>query len=149
MNTEDVKKDWKDEDKALWSFLLHAESVITDRTNFFLVAESMFVTALAVSRNSGDMPLVNLIIIGGLCITSIWLLLGFKIYVRLNGIVWEVKQFYPGYGKLLEKYNFPISSNKSIAIIIPAIFIVGWLYLLFSCPMKVTYLHPMIYRGFE
>lgn len=130
-----IKKDnWDSEQQALWNFLLHAENVLTSRTNFFLVAESMFIAALSagISSYRTYYLLSSLITIGGLIISIIWLLLGLKIYIRINGIVFEVKKFFPLYGEILTKYNFPVSSTMIIAFAIPTVFIIGWLIILFK-----------------
>jgi len=60
-------------------------------------------------------------------VSILWLLLGVKMYIRLHGIVHEVKKFFPEYKELVTVHDFPISSNSIIAFLLPIIFIGGWL----------------------
>lgn len=123
---------WTDEQKAWWDFLLHAEKILTDRTNFFLLAQSIFVSAFVIligGHFDTRLPFVSVLVWGGMSISFIWLLLGIKIFVRQGGIAKKVKGFFPDYEAVTKKYDIPyvaFISNLFISFFIPVIFLIIW-----------------------
>jgi hypothetical protein len=125
----------KEEIRFLCEIRLHAENVLTSRTNFFLVAQSFFAVAAATlvsgMQNSLSRTLLIFIVFGGLVVSCVWFLLGFKIFFRLGAFDDTLKALFPKYKKIIEEEKFCISSNIFIAFVIPGLFALGWI-LLFS-----------------
>ena len=125
-----------EQEKALWEFRLHAENILTNRTNFFLIAQSFFAMAAATLVNTASTASLSHLLLlfisaGGFVVSSIWFVLGFKIYSRLGRIDNEVKKFFGKFRKMMEETETCYSSNWFIAIAIPGLFVIGWLLFLF------------------
>lgn len=132
---EHERESWEYAKHAWWEFLLHNEKTISDRTNFFLLAESFFVAAVVALVASDKIEfyafpyfLLNLIAFGALSISVSWYFLGQQIY-RRQGVVRDVKvrAFFQEFTDELDRYKSPISSNRLLTMGLPGIFIFGWL----------------------
>ena len=136
MTEEIAQIKWGSEQQAWWEFLLHNEDTITNRTNFFLVAQSLFAVAaitllnddLVFELRSSSLWLVSW---GGLLVSIVWMLLGVKMYIRQGAVKKTVDKFFIAYKELLEDHDFPIGSNWVITMLIPVAFSIGWV--LFLC----------------
>lgn len=142
-------KKWSDEQKAFWEFRLHAENVLTNRTNYFLIAQSFFAMAAATLINTksevfSSHTAFTLIIWGGLFVSILWLSMFFKIYCRLGTLDKNVEVYFSEYKKVMEGNYFPyISSNVIVGFIIPLVFVIGWAISLFYYLDFYTIIHVL------
>ena len=119
------------EHAQLWDLLIHQEKGLTGRTNFFLVAESMFLVAFSImfALNPGK---AGIFAIGGLTLSLLWLVLQYKTFsdlsklsARLREV--EISKHYLAWRA--ECRNFMIS-HEVIAVVIPALCLTGWFIVL-------------------
>jgi len=76
-----TKEEVEQERQFYWDWLKHEENIVTNRSNFFLVAEAMFVAAVATlwsqSENASQLATLSTCI-AALLITSAWLFVNVK-----------------------------------------------------------------------
>ena len=115
------------EHARLWDILIHEERGLYNRTNFFLVCESIFVLAygIVVSLAGGRAAFFA---IAGLTLSLLWLLLQYKtmndlskLSARLKGI--EISKHYLAWREECRKFML---SHEVMAVVIPALALVGW-----------------------
>lgn len=110
-------------EQAWWDLLLHTEKILTDRTNFFLLAQSIFAASFFVlAGQSMEKSVYSLVLSwGGLIISVIWLWLGDKLFRRQGKFRRKVEGFFR-----FPENNQGFSANQVIAYFIPTIFVAGW-----------------------
>ena len=119
-------------DKVLWDLLLHLEEIITNRTNFFLVAESIFILAYP-DLQSPQRAMHFLFISGGILLSLIWLLLQSKTYGNMGDLTEQIKGKFPEYDIWANKRKGKmIKSNQIITYWLPIFFILFWIFLFLS-----------------
>jgi|GEM_PF-5682381 hypothetical protein len=119
------------EHARLWDLLIHQERGLANRTNFFLVSESMFVLAYGVVLALAPTK-AGIFAIGGLTVSLLWLVLQYKtlsdlskLSARLHKV--ELSKHYLAWRE--ECRNFLIS-HEVIAVVIPALCLTGWFVML-------------------
>jgi hypothetical protein len=129
----------------LWNYLLHVETQIYTRMTLFLVIETLLLATVGTfdSKPAPSLLVVKAIDILGLCITIIWFLLGHRVK-QVFEVVDEQAQHLPVYEEFLDTLKktkpaiLPLRLFRghapSIAIltyVIPALFALLWIFLLF------------------
>lgn len=115
------------EHAKLWDLLIHEEKGLTSRTNFFLVGESIFVLTygIVVSFSPVHAAFFGMV---GLGISLVWLLLQYKtlrdlatLSARLKKV--EISKHYLAWREESRRF---ILSHEVIAVVIPALALIGW-----------------------
>jgi hypothetical protein len=115
------------EHARLWDLLIHQEKGLAVRTNFFLMCESVLiltygiVISFALSRSA-------FFAIIGLTVSIMWLLLQYKTLSDLSALSRrlkrvEISKHYLAWREESAKF---IISHEIIAVVIPALSLVGW-----------------------
>lgn len=121
--------------KELFSLLKHTEQNFNDRTNFFLIAEAVFLVAFAIVLDKQPVIFQFIFEVSGLLIGLIWLHLGKHSYKNLGLLQHEVKRrnIFPEYQAWRERCNCGVRfwdkyfANEIIGIWFPRIIVAIWI----------------------
>lgn len=115
------------EHARLWDLLLHQERGLTGRTNFFLMCESVLVLAYGIVVSFAATRAAFFAVIG-LTVSVMWLLLQYKTLSDLSKLSNRLKrvQISKHYLAWREESGKFILSHEVIAVVIPALSLVGW-----------------------
>ena len=120
------KADW------LWGFLLHSEDTFNNRTNFFLVAESMLLVSYVTvpSTASGRYWLLAVIVFLGFAFTVPWLCVQWRAYKNMGGLGNRVAETIPEYREIRADRASAIKANFAIGIVLPIVTLLAWIAIL-------------------
>jgi hypothetical protein len=113
-----------EEKERVWVLLLHLEKILNDRTNFFVVAESVFISTYMTTKSS-------FLLFGGISLSFLWLNLQHQTFKNSGLLLEQIKEFFPEFEKWKNKQAHPFRSNGIITYGIPGIFLAIWLWLYF------------------
>lgn len=112
------------EREKLWQLLLHLEKIINTRTNYFLIAESIFMAAyVSVNRSFGEL----IFVIGAVILSVIWLFLQHQTFRNIGKLLTQIDGWFPEYDKWKGEREHPIRSNEVIVYALPGLFFLLWL----------------------
>lgn len=112
------------ERERLWELLLHLETIINSRTNYFLIAESIFMAAyVAVNHSVGEL----IFVIGGVILSTIWFFLQSQTFGNIGKLLLQINGWFPEYDKWKGAREHAIRSNEVIAYALPGLFFLLWL----------------------
>ena len=119
------------EHAKLWDILIHQEKGLMGRTNFFLIAEAVFLLTYGIVVSFA--PARSYVFaVAGLTVSLAWLILQYKtlndlskLSHRLKGV--EISKHYIAWRDKCEKF---LVSHEVMAVVIPALCLVGWFVVL-------------------
>jgi len=114
-----------------WDWLKHEENIFTNRSNFFLVAEAMFLAAyaaLSTTKNKAEFMVVFSLCMAGFFITLVWLFVNAKHIINTGKQIREKLEDADERVKKIRdvKGIWRLRSLKLIGYIIPSILLVLW-----------------------
>jgi hypothetical protein len=134
------KQDERDQANRLWSHGLHQDGEFVQRSNFFLVAESLLVVAYSSILTSGlhsgptgrDEKLLlaaRVIAVFGLFLTVIWCYACMRLLSILSYLYKRVEEACPEYKRTNEERRTPgrIRSTWLITYVVPALAATMWI----------------------
>lgn len=134
-NNEGKEGRWK----AMWEYQKQADDINNQRTNFFLVAESMLIISFATLRVAGDESLKILyiaIVLLGIIYTFSWFYVNARLGLRMTYLIKKyLKKENPIYKRYLESVG-GIYATTVEHYIIPLSTVVFWFFLLFSSTLQ-------------
>ena len=119
----------KEEAEKLWQYKMHEENIFYQRSNFFLVAESMLIAALASLFGASKAPLSLILAIAalGCVLTFIWLYVSSRQIVVINQIAKINESVVSVYARIRsERAKWPLSSTKLLAYWVPLVVMATW-----------------------
>ncbi len=112
-----------------WEWLLHEDDLFSNRTNFFLIAESMLFIAFAIDAYANS-DLTTILAAAGILFVSIWLYISiFQIYFLINPIKEQLRQRLPEYREVKGAWLLG-DPNIWLGIVFPFVLIGIWIFLL-------------------
>ncbi len=141
-----LQRDWRKDDKnlapvknidyrefnQLFDIYKHADNLLHQRFNFFMVAESMFAVSFATALVASSETRVVMIAIAviGMVFTLGWAYVNRRLDFRLIYLSNKYLQFYPVYKKYLGSVpRFSIDSGTFLTWILPTIMFFFWYFL--------------------
>jgi hypothetical protein len=141
--SEDLKNS-EEQRNRLWEHLLHIETQIYARMTLFLVIETLLLATVGTidSKPAPSLLVVKAIVFLGLCITIIWVYLGDRVKQVFDVVKKRAFDNLPEYQKTdntIPEERWPLrrlSTGRTPSIpiltyVIPALFALLWLFLLF------------------
>jgi hypothetical protein len=120
----------------LWEHHLHADDVLYNRLNFFLVFQSVLLGVVGVlySKSISEMVVLRIIIILGIIVTIIWGYAQARQKYVLDRSRARIQEVLPEYQAIVEdreRGKWPFSSVKLLTYCIPPLIMFVWIALLF------------------
>jgi hypothetical protein len=124
--------------KWLWDHYKHSETVFTNRINFFLLAESMFLVSYAtlLSGKERNLYTIEIISVLGFLFTGVWLCVNYRTRKRLSVIIKRFETVCPEIKQIRDEI-IGVESNWFLGIILPIITLIAWV-LLSLLPFSAT-----------
>lgn len=119
-----------DEIQRLWQYKMHEEDIFYQRNNFFLVAESMLLIALATLFNATRAGFLIIFVLAalGCVLTLIWIYVSSRQLVVIQQIAKESEAVFHVYHRIrTERSIWPFSSTKLLAYFVPSIVMGTWI----------------------
>lgn len=133
--------DSEEQRNRLWEHRLHVEVQMYGRVSLFLVIESLILTTVGImySKLGLSLLVVKAIVFLGLCITIIWGYLQDRVKQVFDAVDTRALANLPEYRATVEATKtarWPLSKSKAptlpiLAYVIPALFALLWIFLLF------------------
>ena len=119
------------EHAKLWDLLIHQEKGLTSRTNFFLIAESVFLLTYGIVISLSG-PKAYIFAIAGLAFSLVWLMLQYKTFSDLSKLSTRLKsvEVSKHYIAWREECRDFMVSHEVMAVVIPALCLIGWFLVL-------------------
>ncbi len=119
------------EHAKLWDLLIHQEKGLASRTNFFLVAEAVFLLTYGIVVSFAAQR-AFIFAIAGLAVSLLWLMLQYKTFSDLSKLSQRLKgiQISKHYIAWREECRDFMVSHEVMAVVIPALCLVGWFLIL-------------------
>jgi hypothetical protein len=121
------------EKDRLWTHRLHEDLLLSDRGNFFLVAESLFVVAYAELLPSGEDLAAAVLAAAGVLLTAAWLRVNRRQYQiighvqgRAENILREFRDTYDTRPPSLQRFG----STATLVTWVPTLLGATWIFLL-------------------
>ena len=119
-----------EESEKLWQYKMHEEDIFYQRNNFFLVAESMLLIALATLFGAArtTFSLILVLAILGCVLTIVWIYVSSRQLSVIQQISKESQAVVEVYARIrLERSKWPVSSTKLLAYFVPSIVMGTWI----------------------
>jgi hypothetical protein len=138
-------QDLRDQQNRIWAHSLHQDEQFMQRSNFFLVAESLLVVAYSsilangLAGDSSTQPyrlLLTARVIGifGLLLTIIWAYSNNRMRITSMHVAKRARDVLPEYRQTFEERKLPggrVSATWMITFVVPALAGIMWLLFLF------------------
>jgi xanthine/uracil permease len=128
-----------DDAEKLWQYKMHEEDIFYQRNNFFLVAESMLLTALATLFNAPTIKLSLILVFAtlGWLLTVVWIYVSSRQLSVISQIAKESESVFEVYARIrLERAKWPLSSTKLLAYFVPTIVMGTWITVIIISLLK-------------
>lgn len=135
-------------DEWVWGWLLHAETQFNNRTNFFLVAESLAAVAYAsLTATRHQIAVRTVLVIFGIAVTVIWLWVQLRSYQDNKRLLHELADpALPAYARF--RVNRPRPSQTIVlALALPIVALAMWIFLLLLLHLPRTVAGRGIWMG--
>lgn len=115
------------EHARLWDLLIHQERDLTSRTNFFVIAESLFVLTYGIVVSFAPVR-AYLFAICGIAVSLLWMILQYKALNDLSKLSARLKrvEISKHYHAWREECRHFFLSNEVMLIVMPVLSLVGW-----------------------
>ena len=125
--------------QKLWQYKMHEEDIFYQRNNFFLVAESMLLIALATLFNAPRTTFSLIVVFAtlGCLLTVVWIYVSSRQLSVIRQIAKESESVIDVYARIrLERAKWPLSSTKLLAYFVPAIVMLTWITVIIISLLK-------------
>jgi hypothetical protein len=132
MATPENYEQRRDADARLWEHHLHTDTMVFERGNLFLVAQSLLAVAYSTTATSGTTHAAARVLAGfGLALTAIWAYVGHRYHRYNRAIQRRTAERLPDYAETYTRSRVSgPSAMPLIAYALPSLAAVMWIVLL-------------------
>ncbi|GLP64957.1 MULTISPECIES: hypothetical protein [unclassified Streptomyces] len=132
MTTAETEDQRRDADARLWEHHLHTDTMVFQRGNLFLVAQSLLAVAYSTTATSGTTHAAARVLAGfGVALTAIWAYVGHRYHRYNRAIQQRTAERLPDYAETYATSRIPgPSAMPLIAYALPILAAVMWIVLL-------------------
>jgi hypothetical protein len=129
------KQDLRDQANRLWQHGLHEDSVLNERQNYFLIAESMLLVGYTtvLSTPQPKVFIARVIASFGMLLTLVWIYVNIRQWYIVKHVRARAVEVLPDYRETYQtRAKWHISSIWLLVYLVPAIIGVVWVIFIFA-----------------